>query len=91
MEFQGVLARLEKEKADLHHALTEGHDLLQQSNTPEFLEQTVHDLEERLKETERLTEEKQKMLTVSEMTVIGLHFDGETLLCVVIVEKEDEG
>ena len=65
--FQGVLARLEQEKADLQHALAEGHDLLQQSNAPEFLEQTVHDLEERLKVTERLTVEKQKMLIVSEI------------------------
>ena len=68
------MAQLEKEKADLRQALAEGHDLLQQGSAPEFMEHTVHDLEDRLKDTERLTAQKQKTLTVSEIRV----FDGES-------------
>ena len=66
------MGQLEKEKTDLQQALAEGHDLLQQGSAPEFMEQTVHDLEDRLKDTERLTAQKQKTLTVSEARV----FDG---------------
>jgi uncharacterized membrane protein len=63
--FQDLLSRLQQARPQLETDIATGRSLAQQQEAPEFVGEALHALEETLKETEALAQEKYSTLQVN--------------------------